>query len=309
MGTTSRCRTSSLDGAALVIPWVLAACAGVNHAPSAPEIDIEPAMPHTLDDLRLVITKPAEDPEGDSLLYHTRWFQNGEIRDRVRGDVVPAQRTGAGEYWIAELWASDGLLESPVAEATAYVFNTAPEARVRLRPAGADTRDDLTASASGSDIDGHEVELEYTWSVDGAHTEHLGAVVEAASTAKHQRWAVEVLPYDGDSWGQAVTAELVINNAAPGSPVVGFSPEQPRLGRDDIQCVVLEASEDADGDSLDYRVAWSLDGEPFEETIDTDLVGDTVPGEETGREQRWECRIWADDGETEGPPGRGVLTL
>jgi len=296
-------------GAALLAVCLCAACGGPNKAPSAPEIDIEPAMPHTLDDLQLIITQAAVDPDGDKLLYHTRWFQDGEIRDQVRGDTVPANRTQAGEYWIAELWATDGQLDSSVAEATVFVFNTAPEAMVRIQPDQPDTRDDLEARARASDLDGHAVEFEFIWSVDGADTEHVSASVPAASTAKHELWTVVALPYDGDSWGAGVNAEISIANTTPGAPVVEISPDRPRAGRDDLLCVVDQPGDDPDDDEQSYRVAWQVDGADSEDAIDGEIPGDTIPTEATGRGQNWECRVWAADGEAEGPPGQGSVRV
>jgi len=296
-------------GAALLTACLCAACGGPNKAPSAPAIDIEPAMPHTLDDLRLVITEPAVDPDGDTLLYHTRWFQDGEIRDRVRGDIVPAHRTQAGEYWIAELWATDGLLDSPVAEATVFVFNTAPEAVVRIQPDRPDTRDDLEARARASDLDGHAVEFEFVWSVDGAATEHASASVPASATAKHELWMVAALPYDGDSWGIEVIAEITVANTAPGAPVVEISPGRPRPGRDDLLCVVDQPGDDPDDDEQSYRVAWQVDGADYEDAMDGEIPGDTIPTEVTARGQDWECRVWADDGEAEGRPGQDAIHI
>ncbi len=309
MGSATFCRPVASPGVAWFACWLISGCAGVNQAPSVAEIDIEPAIPHTLDNLRLVITEPSIDPDGDALVYHTRWFQDGEIRDRVHGDVVPASRTQEGEYWIAELWASDGFLDSPVAEATAYVFNTAPEGIVRLGPAAPTTSDNLVARTESSDLDGHEVEFEFSWSVDGVATEHTGSRVPAADTARDQRWAVQATPYDGDTWGQESAAETVIENSAPGVPTLSFSPEAPRAGRDDFQCVVLDPASDPDGDDLEYHVEWFLDGEPFEDATDTELEGDTIPASASARRQRWECRVRADDGDIEGNPARARMDL
>ncbi len=301
--------TVPLGVSGLLLAASLLGCGGYNHAPTAPEIDIEPAMPSTLDDLRMVILEHAEDEDGDELFYSTRWYQDGVLRDRVMGDVVPADRTSAGEYWIVELWATDGLLDSPVAEATVYVFNTAPVATVRLQPARPDTRDDLVARVETSDLDAHEVEVGFTWSVDGVPTTIEGDTVAGSETAKGQLWSVEALPYDGDSWGELAVAEVTIDNSQPGTPTVAFVPEQPQVGVDDLLCALQEPVSDPDDDELSYRVALSVDGASFEDTFDTELPGDTVPASATARGQRWECRVWADDGEVEGRAGRASVRL
>jgi len=293
----------------LTLSCLLASSCGPNRAPSAPEIDIEPAMPDTTDDLQLVILEPSVDPDGDVLHYQTRWFQDGVIRERVMGDVVPADRTRAGEYWIAEIWATDGELDSPVAEATVFVFNTAPEATVSIRPDDPDTRENLVVRSRTSDLDGHEVSLEYSWTVDGVETDHSGDTVPSDDTAKHQRWAVEVVPYDGDSWGYATSAEVDIVNTAPGSAGLAIEPSEPIPRVDDLQCVVDQEAPDADGDELDYRLAWRLDGVDFTDAVDGELPGDTVPTQHTRGGQHWECRVWASDDEVEGPPARTAVRL
>jgi hypothetical protein len=292
----------------LALLGLVAGC-GPNRSPSKPEIDIEPAMPDTEDNLRLVITEPSVDPDGDELFYETRWYQDGEVRLGVMGDVVPAGRTQAGEYWIAELWATDGELDSAVAEATVFVFNTAPEAQVRITPARANTSVDLVAHAAARDLDGHEVSFDYAWSVDGVPSGHSEAVVPASDTARDEVWTVEVLPYDGDSWGAAVSADVTIANSPPSRPVVGFEPAAPMPGREDFACVLLEEVVDPDDDELSFRVELLLEGAPFEDAATSEIEGDTVPAEHAERGQRWECRIWASDGELETGFGAAELQL
>jgi hypothetical protein len=282
---------------------------GPNQAPSKPEIDIEPAMPNTTDDLRLIITEPAVDPDADKLLYSTRWFQDGEIRPDVHGDVVPAERTVAGEYWIAELWATDGLLDSPVADATVYVFNTAPQATVQVRPHQPDTSSDLQAFVESSDLDGHPVELAYSWLVDGVASGRTTDTVPASVTAKGETWTVEVVPFDGDSWGLAASDQVSVVNSGPDTPVVGILPEQPRARRDPLQCALLDDVDDPDDDELSYRIEWRVDGVLFEDTTDTDLPGDTVPEGTTLAREHWECTLWADDGERQSRPGRASVEI
>jgi hypothetical protein len=293
--------------AALLLVGV--ACEQPNRAPSAPEIDLEPPMPYTWDDILLVIEEPSVDADGDRVFYSTRWFRNGEIYPDVHGDTIPAERTEAGEYWIAELWATDGSLESPVAAATVYVFNSPPEARVWIKPAEPGTAQDLQAMVRTEDLDGHEVELHYTWSLDGEATEFVEASLPAEATSKGQLWEVEVESNDGDSWGVPVRAEVSVLNTAPTAPSVAVEPEDARAREDDLQCVLLEAVVDPDGDALDYRVAWTVDGEVFEDVETSVLAGDTVSRWSTAPGQRWVCEMWADDGEGEGAGGRASVIL
>ncbi len=288
------------------LAW-LAACAS-NQPPGKPEVDIEPPMPDTTDDLRLLIMEHAEDPDGDPLRYATRWYHEGALAPEVKGDTVPSERTTAGEYWIGEIWASDGELEGPVADATIYVFNTAPEAEVRIAPSEPLTRFDLVAVASATDLDGHEVEFGYSWSVDGVATDHQSDTVPASETGKGELWSVEVVPFDGDSWGTPQHAEVEIGNTAPGSPSVAIEPEQPNGSLDDLRCVIEEPAPDQDDDLLDYVMTWRVQGAPFEDTETTENEGDTVPSTATLPLQLWECTVVASDGESEGRPARVSVT-
>jgi len=195
-----------------VLALLLSACAGPNRVPSAPVIDIEPAMPHTSDDLQLVMLEPAVDGDGDFLVYSNLWYQDGRVRMGATGRTLPAVRTTAGEYWIAEVWANDGALDGPVAAATVYIFNTAPEAEVRLLPPEPSSAVDLVAAVEVQDLDGHEVELEYSWWVDGEPVDLSGYTVPAEWTSGGQTWTVEVAPYDGDSWGVPAEASVAVGD-------------------------------------------------------------------------------------------------
>ncbi len=266
-------------------------------------------MPDTTDDLQVVILEPAVDPDGDPLFYFTRWFHDGALAPNVRGDTVPAERTVAGEYWIAELWATDGQLEGPLADATIYVFNTAPEAEVWVRPERPDTRSDLVAMATATDLDDHDVSFTYSWFMDGVLTDNEAKRVPSADTTKGETWMVEVLPYDGDSWGYRQQASVGIENTLPEAPTLAIEPSQPQGGQDDLRCAVIQDAFDADGDPLEYRVEWRVEGALFEETTSSEIEGDTVQADSTEPFQSWECTVTADDGEGEGRPARVSVVL
>ena len=82
----------------------------------------------------------------------------------------------------------------------------------------------------------------------------------------------------------------------PTAPILGWDPGTPEVGQD-LACIVLVDSTDADGDAISYLYSWYLD---YEEQVA--LAGETtVPGADVQIGDRWTCEVRADDGDTEGP--------
>jgi hypothetical protein len=180
---------------------------------------------------------------------------------------------------------------------------------VRLTPADPDTLVDIVARSRIQDLDGDTLELEHSWTVDGEPSGHSGDTIPAADTREGQAWEVQVIPYDGDDWGAAVSAAVTVGNAPPSRPGLVIEPEEPQPRESFLVCLVDEPAEDPDGDPLEYSLEWLVDGEPYQSGITTELEGDTVPPWATAPRQRWECRVRADDGDELGPMAKISVDL
>ena len=65
-----------------------------------------------------------------------------------------------------------------------------------------------------------------------------------------------------------------------------------------LQCVIVSAARDPDGDKVKYRFVWTKDGvaQSFAE------VTDRVPARLTKEKDIWQCTVVATDGRLASPP-------
>jgi len=93
----------------------------------------------------------------------------------------------------------------------------------------------------------------------------------------------------------AESAEVRVADSPPGPAEIALEPPLPtRAGS--VKAVVRKPAQDADGDALTYRTEWLQDG------LETGVKGDTFPGDRLRRGALLTARVYASDGELEGPP-------
>ncbi len=158
-------------------------------------------------------------------------------------------------------------------DTVAFTINGLPSAPVvDLRPDPAVTADALTVSITTDAVDpeGTTVSYTYQWSKDGAVQSALtSATVAATHTARGELWSVRVLPSDGLGTGPAGTDSLTIGNTAPTVASVALSPT-PATTDDTLSATASGA--DADGDSVSFTYAWTVNG------VSTGTSGSTLDG-------------------------------
>lgn len=98
---------------------------------------------------------------------------------------------------------------------------------------------------------------------------------------------------------QANSATVTIANSPPKVTGISTSPEEWRSG---AAIEVIPAAQDADGDPVEFRYQWSINGE-----VDSFLSEATLPAERNRRGDRVEVLITPLDGKTEGVVFRGVV--
>lgn len=173
--------------------------------------------------------------------------------------------------------------------------NSPPSApTVALSPSPATAADTLSVVmvAEATDPDGDLVTYRYVWFADGAiQPELTGAALPAGTTAKGQRWTVNVVATDGVADGGVATAESEIINTPP--TVTVTLPSRAQSGED---LVVEVAVTDADDDPVSLSFSWAADG------ITAPWAEGTVPASATTRGQLWTVTVTPDDGEATGEP-------
>jgi hypothetical protein len=229
----------------------------VNGIPSAPGVSLSPGAPTTTDDLVVRIDAASVDPEGDALSYGYRWLRDGVASGASTSATLPASATADGETWTIEVWASDGLAESPVGSASVSIANTAPTlGSVAITPDPARRTDTLTCTPAGAaDADGDSIAYTHRWTVDGVAA-GSGATL-TGPFAVGALIACTVTPTDGKDAGTDVSDSTTIVNTTPVVSSVTLSPGSVYTN-DTLTASVVTS--DADGDTVGVSYRWLVDG-------------------------------------------------
>ncbi len=167
--------------------------------------------------------------------------------------------------------------------------------RVVLEPASPRPGAEVQARAETSTGGGSAVELRYLWALDGRRLPDRGSrIVVPDSARKGATIEANVVAERGSLRSDPVTATARVGNRPPG--LIGV-----RLVPGDVvgvgeEVVAVAEGRDADGDSLDFRYSWRVNGEiqkAARERLATDGLkrGDEIL-----------VRVRATDGEDETPP-------
>jgi len=288
-----------------------------NTAPSAPTVNITPALPGTNDNLVCTITVPSSDADsGDSIVYSYRWTASGKLI--VHGptanltDVLDSGNTGTGETWTCIVLPNDGTQDGPSDEDSVTIVNTPPVAtNASIEPPTPKSADDLHASYSCFDADGDpESGTEIRWYKNSVQQDiyNDSLAVPSSATAKGQTWYFTVRPRDGKDFGSLVpSGVIIIINTAPSAPVVDVTPDSP-IDTDNLHCTVTTPSTDADSDSISYTYRWTTSFKlvvhgPTHNLIDMLASSNTVGGE------TWTCTVTPNDGTADGASAQDSVSV
>jgi formylglycine-generating enzyme required for sulfatase activity len=268
----------------------------------------------------LTCTATTTDADADSASLSFSWT--------VAGSTVAATSSGTSSTTLAGVFstgqavactvtASDGKGGSDTAATSVTIGNTAPVVSgVTLSPSTAYTNDTLTASATTSDADGDTLSLSYDWYVEGVLVKS-GTSRSLSGVAYFDRdeevYAI-VSASDGATTTSATSSTLTVSNTAPTAPVVGIDPSDPMEG-EDLVCIVETESADADGDTITYSMAWTVDGAAYAAgggwtgPTTTTWTDDTTDGLDNSDGEVWTCSATPDDGTTTGTTDTDTVTV
>ena len=240
-----------------------------NTPPGAPGIALEPTNPNSQKALKAVVKKPAADDDGDAVSYRFQWYRDGALQSFPESQSeVPASALKKGAHWTVVARAHDGEALGPPATAAATIGNSAPPApKVTLAPQPPRRGTGLRAQvADAVDPDGDPVSYRYEWRRDGKPVTLPPSASEVSRTGddspwKGELWSVDVVASDGKADSPPAHAEVRIANSAPTAPGVSLCDGPIRAGSSP-EVTLAKASEDADGDTVAYRYAWTVGGKP-----------------------------------------------
>ncbi|HEY4715845.1 MAG TPA: putative Ig domain-containing protein [bacterium] len=128
-------------------------------------------------------------------------------------------------------------------------------------PTEPNARSNLMIRAQTEDSDGDVVKLSYRWLVNNGGLPNTGDSLPPGEFKKGDTVTVVVTPNDGKIDGEAVSVSVQIGNIAPEVRSVKFQPAVP-TARDNIQAIAEAV--DPDGDSVELKYAWTVDGRVLE---------------------------------------------
>jgi hypothetical protein len=270
----------------------------INGTPSPPVVAIDPAAPTTLDDLLLVTTSAASDPEGVSLVTTIAWLRDGVPQAAWAGQTsVLSADTATGEDWTLQVSVSDGMASAAALPVTVTIGNGAPTIAVpTLSPNVLYTDTTATCSAgAASDPEGDSVTALYAWQVDGVDvTGQTNTSLEGTAWFdKGEDVVCVTTPDDGTTLGTpAPSAPRTVQNSTPSAPIINVFPSvaSPSLG---LTCLIDTGATDADPSDmaagLTIEYSWLVDAAP------AGITDPIVPSTATSAGDLWTCQVTAED--------------
>jgi hypothetical protein len=213
-GERWQCEAWSSDGRA-ESARVSAAVTIQNSPPSAPQVEIDPEVAHTGDELTCRVSVPSVDPDGDEVTYTWAWWRNDKpLQGVADSGKVPPPATSNKERFKCSGTPSDGTARGPAAFAERVITNSPPgPARPSIAPAapraGQPIRCEITSRSQ--DPDGDQVRYRYRWQRNGTNQPFAETSVEvpARMLRAGDRWRCMVIPTDGELDGPESGSEEV----------------------------------------------------------------------------------------------------
>ncbi|MDP2313448.1 MAG: LamG-like jellyroll fold domain-containing protein [Pseudomonadota bacterium] len=270
-----------------------------NAAPSSPSIVVSPSSAATDEDLVVVFTAGASDPDGDEVIYRYLWSVDGRVRTDLTTDTVSADETTKGEAWSVTVTPTDGEADGEPATAEAVVVNTPPEGVVTLDPQEPGVTEEIVVGVEATDPDDDTVTFTFAWSVAGEATEYADAVLPAGVAVRGETWIVTATPSDGEEAGDPVEASVTFENTVPTVTSVALTPLAATEA--DTLVAAVEGAADVDADAVTCGYAWYVDGALVQEGAGASLASDLF-----AKHQAVEVEATPNDGLADGEPVRSA---
>ena len=188
--------------------------------------------------------------------------------------AVGAMACGGGESDTASLVAP---MKAQVE--TRSATNRSPVIRsLHLEPAAPVAGDRVNAVAIVEDQDGDPIELGYVWRVSGRRIPSGASSIQLRQVSKHDLIEVAVTASDGRLNSDTAHAKTMVPNRRPTLLGIGLRPHPEVLSGDTL--VATAQARDPDGDPIDYRYRWLVNGEEVSSEQDRLETDELVKGDE-----------------------------
>ena len=273
-----------------------------NTAPVLSSVSLTPTSPSSADTLTCTPGTTTDADGTTSFTYSYAWTVNGSTISATGSTLAPTQHSKSDVIRCA-VTPNDGTSSgSAVSSSSVTIGNSAPSyTSVSLSPTSPTESDTLTCTPAGaSDIDGDTVSATYAWRVNGSTISATTATLSGTNFSKGQSVVCDATPTDGTSSGTAVTSNTVtVLNSAPTLTSVSISPSSPTASST-LTCTPSGGA-DADGDTISYTYAWTVNGTSRGST--STLSGVFVGGDAVV------CSVTPSDGSASGTAKTASVTI
>lgn len=242
-----------------------------NTPPTMVSVSISGGPFTTLDDLQA--TAQATDVDNDALTYEWDW---PGTMGAVSSSTLPSFYTSKGDSWKVKVRVTDGEVYSDWMESNSVVIqNTAPVlSSVTIDQSEVFFEDEATYSYEASDVDGDNLQVSETWSVeDNILTLTLSV-------------------YDDEmEYSNSMTDTVFIANSLP-----TLSHDGPTSQTALVDLSPTIESDDANGDAVTMSWTWMRNG------FMTDDNTVTIPASKLAAGDVWTAMITPNDGQDDGIP-------
>jgi len=230
-----------------------------NEAPEAASVRLDPTLVYENTVVTAVPT--GSDADGEPLVWTYSWFVDSAVVKEGPEDTLDGASFDKGQVLRVEATVTDGdATDGPVVSPEVTVRNVAPTiGEVVITPPSPVGGDDLTCTANEVvDIDGDEVTLTTTWTVDGRPA-GVGPTLAGADLVRGDVVRCFVTATDGEASSASIVSDPVtVGNTAPVIAGVSLSPSTVS-GADEVTAIPSGVM-DPDGDPVTLTTTWRVGG-------------------------------------------------
>jgi hypothetical protein len=185
----------------------------VNHKPTGPVLQINPAKPFSSSTLTCEILNGSIDEDNDPIEYSYKWYKNDEHQAEFDDQVtISSDKTKKNEVWKCEVMPFDGIENGTSSEVSVTIMNSKPSITINSPDPGMKIKssDRVPISGSISDGDGDSIEYKITSSIDGTlrdKTSYTGGLFTLSKKLSPGEHNITVWASDGEN---EVTQKRVI---------------------------------------------------------------------------------------------------
>jgi hypothetical protein len=240
------------------------------------------------------------DPDDDPLEVSIFWFANDALLPGAKTPEFLPETLSKGTEIHCAVTVGDGTELLPPALSQTVVLANAPPTlnSVAVGPAGATTEDALVCTPEAFDPDMDDLQLTFSWTIDGKAVAGESGPTLPAGTAKRDQ-VVSCAASASDGTVSTLTVEaaatITIANALPTLDAAVIEPATG--GELTIFYCKSVGWKDADGDLFEIQYEWLVNGNPKDK-----ITAGAIDGDDFSKGDSVVCRITPRNGADTGTP-------